>query len=141
MPDNRDMHFELSITSETTLMRSRLDVAYALDGVSKRLRGNNMITKAPIRDTSGNQVGSWTISDEDATPVEDDPAATASDAQNLAEILRVGEDLEVGAQARLKTLRGHVEAALRHLVHDDPASIRQAYALLTHALERAGGGT
>ena len=139
--DNRGMKFDLAITSETALMRSRLDVAYALDAVSKRLRSNNMITKAPIRDTSGNQVGHWTIADEDATPIEDDPAAAPTDTQSVTEILRVGQDLEVPAQKRLEGLRGAVETALKLLAHDNPPSTNQAISLLEHALARAGGGT
>lgn len=56
------MKFELIIEADgNDAMKSRVDVAFALDAVARRLRHNTDLPAAPIQDLAGTQVGMWYI--------------------------------------------------------------------------------
>lgn len=99
------MKFALEIeATDNPAMGTRSDVAHALDVAADRLRINAVITKAPVRDTDGHQVGAWTISGE----TEPTPLGPLT----VPEVLEIRRDLNAGAAVRLSALH----ANLQHLV-------------------------
>lgn len=64
------MRFEIIIESDDNdNMRSRTDVAFALDAVARKLRNNTDLPAGPIHDLAGTQVGVWSIEDDVDTGV------------------------------------------------------------------------
>lgn len=64
------MKFVLTIeTHENDAVQSRNDVAFILDGVARKLRSNTQVMDARIFDTCDQAIGSWSIVEEEVTPI------------------------------------------------------------------------
>jgi hypothetical protein len=64
------MKFELLIEADDNdCMRSRIDVAFALDAIARKLRHNTDVREGPVHDLAGTQVGFWTLDGDESSGV------------------------------------------------------------------------